>query len=371
MQFAIGADIEVILTGFQTTDTEEDTGEAEHIDTALVVVIFTGEDALDLVSTIEGLRIGDDAAKQSNEFVNIPGSVLTNEEVGAFGAIIAIVSFIDVLAEHVDSRDAIDNTGGIHLFNDIAGCIIILGDGFNRLAIGGHDVDIDLAGSRHIRIINRGLDVVAGFSGEFTFAIQQLLNHVDTHQRHTFDIVHTIEVGAEVDRAIINVTGDGKADDRVGIQISLEVRHLIQIFSDVDNSAGFAVFGQFRSSTGEHIDLVKLFFPVIEFSGSAVALVFVFENDTESVLDFNPCRLQIAGVVGLAVSKGDTFASGFSIEEQTCLRAVVTGSHAQNCTFSVRQLIRSRCHTDHHQTESEQEHKNGFAFIHIISPLFF
>ena len=72
---------------------------------------------------------------------------------------------------------------------------------------------------------------------------------------------------------------------RKGDNQKLKMLYLVKIFSDVDDRAGFTVFAQFGSGTGEHIDLVKLFFPVIEFGGSTVALVFVFENDTEEVLN--------------------------------------------------------------------------------------
>ncbi len=328
LEFALFVHIQVVLTGFQAAHAEQGAGEAEHVDPALVVGVFTGEQALDGVGAVQGLGVGNHAAQQGHEFVHVPGGVLADEQVGALGAVVAVVSLVDVFTEHVDRGHAVDLARFVHLGDDVAGSVIVLGHDLGGGAVGGRGFDLDLALERHVGGVHSGVQLLAGFRGEFAFAVQQLLHHVHTHQGHTLDVVDTVEVGAEVDGARFGVAGDGQLNDGVFIQVSLEVRHLIQVRADVDHQARFAGFAQLGGGAGQHIHLIQLLFPVVKLSGSAVALILVFKDNVQLFLNRHPGGLEVAGVIHGA-GQFDAFTGGFRIKEQTGLGTVVAGRHPQ------------------------------------------
>ena len=241
MQNAVSTDVEVILAGFKAADAEQSAGEAEHIHTALVVVVFTGEQSLHSVGTVEGLRVGNDAAEQCDQLISVPCGILSDEQVGTLGAIIAVVGSINVSPEHIDSGYTVKGTGCVHGSNNVAGSIIVFGNSLNACAVQRDNIHIDLAFSGHVRLVNSSCKFLAGVGTELAFTVKQLLDPVNTHQRHTLDVVDTIKVRAEINSAGIHVAGDGKADNGIRFQIGAEIRHLIQIFGYVDNSAVFTV----------------------------------------------------------------------------------------------------------------------------------
>ena len=330
MELAIGADVQVILTGLQAAHAEQHAGKAEHIHTALVVVVLTGEQALDGIGAVQGLGIGDHAAQQGNQFIGVPRSVLTHEQVGALGAVVAIVRLVDVLTQHVDGLNAGHGALGVHAGNDVAGSVVILGDGLNRGAFQVDHVDGHLAGGRHVGSVDGGSGGVRGVGSESALAVQQLLHPVNAHQRHTLDVVDAVKVGGEVDGAGGGVAGDGQTNDGVLLQISLEVGHLVQILGNVHDGASLAVLGQLGSGTGDHVDLIEALLPVLELVAGGVALVLVLKDNIQHLLDLDPGGLEVAGVVGDAVGQGDAFARDGRVEEQAGLGVVVAGSHAQN-----------------------------------------
>ena len=294
---AVRADIEVILAGFQAAHAKQRTGKAEHIDTALVVVVLAGEQALYRIGAVECLRVGNHAAQQRDKLVGIPCRVLSDKQVGAVGAVVAEISVIDVLAEHVDRSHAVNRAGhGVHIGNDVAHVIIILGDGFGAAAVGGHNLNVHLARSRHIRLVRHHAQRVACAGGKRALAVEQLLDPVHAHQRHTLDVVYAVKVRAEVDGAGIGIAGDGQPDDRVGVQICLEIRHHVEVLGDIDDRPGLACLGQLQGGAAHHIDFVQAFLPVVEFLVRAVALVFVLKSNAKGILYLNPGRPQLAAL---------------------------------------------------------------------------
>ena len=366
---AVFTHVQEILTGFQTADAEQDACEAEHVNTALVVVVLTGEQALDGIGAVEGLGVGNHAAQQGDQLVSVPGSVLTHEQVGAGGAVVAVVSGVDVGAEHIDGLHTGDGTGLVHQRNDVAGSIIVLGDGLHSGTLGVDHVDFHHALGGHIGLVDGLGGVAAGIGGEFTLAVQQLLHPVHTHQRHTLDVVDTVEVGGEIDGAGGGVAGDGQPDDGVGFQVGLEVGHLVQVLGDVHQSAGLAVLRKSGSGAGDHVHLVQAVFPVLEFLGGVVALILVLEGDAQNILDLHPGGLQVAGVVGVAVSQGDTLAGNLRIEEQAGLGVVVAGGHPQDGTLGIVQagLSGSGAHEQgRNHCHCQQQSKQRFHVFHVF-----
>ena len=368
VQHAVFAHVQVILAGLQAADAEQDAGKAEHIHTALVVVVLTGEQALDGIGAVQALGVGDDAAQQGDQLVGVPGSVLADEQVGALGAVVAVVGLVDVGTQHVDSCDAVHLTGLVHLGNDVAGSVIVLGDGLNSGALCIDHFDLHGALGGHVGLVNSLGGGAAGLGGELAFAVQQLGDPVNTHQGHTLDVVDAVKVGGEVDGAGGGVAGDGQADDGVGLQVGLEVGHLIQVFGDVDQSAGLAVLGQDGSGAADHVHFVQSVFPVLEFLGGAVALVLVLEDNIQDVLDLDPGGLQVAGVVGVAVSQGDALAGDLGVEEQAGLGVVVAGGHAQDGALRIGQAFcgsgahEQRGNHGHNQQQSQQR----FHVFHVF-----
>ena len=371
MQLAISADPQEVLTGLQAAHAEQGASEAEHIHTALVVVVFTGEQALHSVGAIQGLGVGHHAAQQGNQLVSIPGSVLADEQIGTLGAVVAIVSGVDVGTQHVDSSNAVQLASLVHLGNDVAGSIIVLGDLFHGGAVQGHNVDLHGAGGGHVGGVHGGSQLVGSLGGEFTLAVQQLLHPVNAHQGHTLDVVHAVEVGGEVDGAGIGVAGDGQAHNGVGFQISLEVGHHVQVLGNVHDGASLAVLRQLGSGAAQHVNFVQTILPEVELVGSAVALVLVLELHAQDVLDLDPGGLQVASQIGLAVGQGHAFAGNASIEEQTGLGIVVAGGHAEHGALGVGQFgAFSGSRANEHGHDHGQHHQQRESTLHSISSFF-
>ena len=336
VQLAVSADIQVILTGFQTTDAEQSAGEAEHIDTALVVVILTGEQTKDGVGAVQSLSICHDTTQQSHQFVSIPSSVLTNEQVSTVGAVVAVVSLVDVLTKHIYSLNAVKGSCCVHKSNNVACLIIILSDLLNAGSISLNNVDLYLAAGGHVGSVNCCCKLLRSLCSEFTLTVKELLNPVGSHKGHTLNVVYTVEVGGEVDSTVGGVTCDGKTNDGVSFKISLEVRHVVKVFSNVNNLACYACLGKLGSGTAYHINVTELFLPVLEFLGSGFALVMILKLNAENVLNLNPSGLKVARVVGIAICKGNTLACNLCVKEQTGLLDVITGCHTEHSAFGIR-----------------------------------
>ena len=340
VQSAIVAYIQVILTGLKAADAEQCAGETEQIYAALVVVLFTCEQALDGICAIQCLRVSLHAAQQSYQLVCVPCGILANEQIGTLCSIVSAVSFVDVCTEHIDSSYAVHRTCFVHLGNDVACCVIVLCNLLSLCAVSADYVNFDLALCGHIRLINRIRCSIGSIRGELAFAVKELLYPVNTHQRHTLDIVNTVEIGAEIDSACVGVAGDGETNDRVSIQICLEVRHGIKILSDIYKASCLAVLCQQSRCTGNHIYVAETLFPILELFAGAVALIFVFELNAELFLNCYPCGLEVASVIGNAVGQCDTGACCLCIEAEAGLCAVVTGRHAKLGSGRIGQ---SRC----------------------------
>ena len=112
------------------------------------------------------------------------------------------------------------------------------------------------------------------------------------------------------------------------------------MISKVNEVAGHTVFSQRGSSSGHHVNLVKLSLPVFKLSSSAVALILVLKLDivaglfAENLLHLNPSRLEVASVVSQTIGQSDAFTCNGCIEEQTGFCIVITGSHAKHNAFS-------------------------------------
>ena len=260
--------------------------------------------------------------------------------------------------------------GGVHLGDDVAGLVIILGHDLGGGAVGSGSFDLHLALGGHVGSVHGGSQLLAGFGGEFTLAVQQLFNEVNAHQGHTLDVVHAVEVGAEVDGAGVSAAGDGQQNDGVRFQIGLEVRHLIQIVRKVHDQAVFARFAQLRRRTAQHVNVVHLLFPVIEFGRSAVALINAVELDSQRILDRNPGGLQVARVVGHAVGQRDAFARDFRVKGQAGFGIVVAGAHAKFGAFRIGQRVFRAGQADHGKNHDQCQYHREKLF-HLGIPSFY
>ena len=337
VEFVVVAYIQVILSGLKTANAEQRARETEHINTSLVVVILTGEQTLDSVGAVECLSVRSYAAKQSNQLVSVPSSVLTAEQIGTSGSVVSAVCLVDILTEHIYSVNAAHRTGVIHLSNDVAGSVVILGYFLGAVAVLCNYLNLNLSACGHIGRCGR----TAAVSSEIAVAVKQLLYPVNSHQWHTLDIVYTVKVRSKVDSADVAltvVTCDRQTNDGVSVKICLEVGHLVKVLSKIYYLTCGACLSQIGCGTAYHIYLGKSFLPELPLLGSAVALILVLKYHTELFLYSYPCRLKIASAVALAVSQcnGAVFtliSNVVRVKEQTRIFAVVAGSHSQNSTL--------------------------------------
>ena len=189
MKLIVVAYIEVIRSGFKTANTEEGTCETEHINSSLVVVVFTGEETLNTVGAVKSLRVGHYAAEESNQFVGVPCRVLTYKQIGTGGTVVSVISLVDVCTEHVNGLNTANSAGFVHLGDDVSALVVIFGNGFRTGSVKFNCFDFNLAACGHIRLIYGSRSGVAGFSRESAVAVKQLGYPVNSHKRHTLYIV--------------------------------------------------------------------------------------------------------------------------------------------------------------------------------------
>ena len=367
---AFRVNVQVVLTAFKAANAEQVSREPEHVDPALVVSVFPAEQALHNFRAVQGLGVRNHAAQQRNQFVRVPRGVLSDEQVGAVVAIVSAVGLVDVFAQHVHGLHAVQFARFVHLRDDVAVGVVVLGHDFNRVArqVGG--LDLNLASRGHVGGVNRSSQLLGSFRGELAFAVQQLLHPVNAHQGHPLDVVNAVEVGAEVDGAGVSAAGDGQQNDGVRFQIGLEVRHLIQIVRKVHDQAVFARFAQLRRRTAQHVNVVHLLFPVIEFGRSAVALINAVELDSQRILDRNPGGLQVARVVGHAVGQRDAFARDFRVKGQAGFGIVVAGAHAKFGAFRIGQRVFRAGQAEHGKNHDQCQYHREKLF-HLGIPSFY
>ena len=123
----------------------------------------------------------------------------------------------------------------------------------------------------------------------------------------------------------------------------------MEILSKVDELALCACFLDNVCTTGDDIYFAKFFSvtPVLEFvSCRTCACEQVFENDTKIFGYLNPCRLEVAEFVLVAVSQCQNTVNCASIfhdcriSERNSVRSfLVTSSDTKNCTFCIFQFV--------------------------------
>ena len=356
MQLAVGSDIQEVLAGFVAAHAEEQAAQAVDVIAAAAGVFFTGEQALDRIGAVQALGIGHDAAQQGDHFVSVPAGIVSAEQVGTGGSVISVIGLVDILAQHVDRFNAAHDALFVHLRDDVAVGVIVLGQHLHSRAVRGGSFDLDLAFGGHEGLVHGFSRILAGFGFESAFAVQQLLQVVHTHQGHLFDVVHTVKVRGEVERAGVGVRGDGQADDGVLVQVLHHVRELVGILGQVDQGAGFAVSVHGSGRAEHHVNVFQLFFPVFEFLGIAVALVGASVHDHvvagdlgQDLFHFHPGGLQVAGVVGIAVREGNSVAGNIRAECEAGVRVVIADGHTQ------RDILGARgCQSQQHHKRENQ-----------------